>query len=131
MTVGSATIWLPKSTFTSATRAKMNQVVIFGHVQVSFLGHVNVTRYDLPCHFSGKAIGTDATFKVAKKAAVVDSSKKHTTPIKGGCTTIINEDNEFLNWVCGTQNIPCMLDNQVLFQATLRHSKERGIARDV
>ncbi|THH23139.1 hypothetical protein EUX98_g8034 [Antrodiella citrinella] len=47
---------------------------------------------------TGKALNTDATFKVVKKAVIVDSAKKHTNPWNGGITGMINEYNEFVDW---------------------------------
>lgn len=41
----------------------------------------------------------DATFKVAKKAAVVNPEKAHEILMKGGIMSMINEFNEIIAWV--------------------------------
>ncbi|KAJ3534877.1 hypothetical protein NM688_g7062 [Phlebia brevispora] len=54
---------------------------------------------------SGVVVSMDATFKVAKKAAVVDKAKRHDDLMKGGILSMINESNEILAWrFCQTQH---------------------------
>jgi hypothetical protein len=51
----------------------------------------------------GRCLSLDNTFKVAKKATVVDHQKARTQVMKGGILSVINEKNEILAWVCVTR----------------------------
>lgn len=46
-----------------------------------------------------KCISLDATFKVSRKANVVDMNNKRHNVGGGGITTIINERSEVISWV--------------------------------
>jgi hypothetical protein len=45
-------------------------------------------------------LSLDNTFRVAKKATVVDNQKMHTNVMKGGVLSVINEKAEIVAWVC-------------------------------
>ncbi|KAJ3559149.1 hypothetical protein NM688_g520 [Phlebia brevispora] len=47
---------------------------------------------------AGIVMSMDATFKVAKKVAVVDKVKRHKDLMKGGVLSMINESNKIIAW---------------------------------
>lgn len=50
-------------------------------------------------NISAISLGLDNTFKVMKKATVVEKDKTHTKIMKGGVLSVINERNEIIAWV--------------------------------
>ncbi|KAJ3474041.1 hypothetical protein NLI96_g12682 [Meripilus lineatus] len=47
---------------------------------------------------TGECLSMDATFKVSKKATVVDAQKKRIAIGKGGVLSVLNEDSEVVSW---------------------------------
>ena len=48
---------------------------------------------------TGQCLSLDNTFRVAKKATVIDNQKARSQVMKGGILSVINENNEILSWV--------------------------------
>ena len=59
----------------------------------------SLTRVLMVSRGAGVSLSGDATFKVTKKAAVVNAKKQHLDLIGGGCFTILNEDTKIIKWV--------------------------------
>ena len=48
---------------------------------------------------TGVSLSGDATFKVTKKATVVNAKKQRLDLIAGGCFSLLNEDQKIIKWV--------------------------------
>lgn len=51
------------------------------------------------CGFSGRCLSADATFKLAKKACIVDTDHTFNSLLKGGLLSAINEDQEIVTFM--------------------------------
>ena len=50
-------------------------------------------------YLAGVSLSGDATFRVTKKATVVNAKKQRIEVLVGGCFTVLNEDTKIIKWV--------------------------------